>query len=164
MESRQVTVYGRTYSVSDAGEIYTAAGRELRQHTDRYGYAYIRQRYDGKRPHVYVHRLVAMCYIDNPDNMPQINHIDGNKQNNAAKNLEWATNSTNQLHSRYVLGNQTGYPDAPVVCVETGEQFRSRKAAERATGTNSSHIGECIKGTRKSAGGYHWTRSEEKGC
>lgn len=53
----------------------------------------------GKKTKHYVHRLIAECFIPNPNNLPQVNHIDGNKENNAVYNLEWVDNQANQQHA-----------------------------------------------------------------
>lgn len=57
---------------------------------------------EGKRKHFKIHRLVAQAFIPNPENKPQINHIDGNKQNNSITNLEWVTDAENKEHRKRV--------------------------------------------------------------
>ena len=58
---------------------------------------------NGNQKHVYVHRLVAMTFVPNPNNLPEVNHIDGNTRNNAADNLEWVTRKENINHA-YMIG------------------------------------------------------------
>lgn len=59
------------------------------------GYVYVNISKENKKHNLRVHKLVAEAFIDNPNNLPQINHIDGNKQNNRADNLEWCDSSYN---------------------------------------------------------------------
>jgi hypothetical protein len=67
-------------------------------HWDRYAKVHIGLKGIGKFK-MPIHRLVAECHIPNPNNYPQINHINGNKSDNSVKNLEWCTNSQNQIHA-----------------------------------------------------------------
>lgn len=159
---KSLTIFDRQYFVDENGNVFNQEMRKLTQHIDKYGYKYIvfRRRRNGKveRKKFLLHRLVAKLFIDNPNNLPQINHLDGNKQNNCIQNLEWTDSSGNQTHSRYVLKNQTGFADTPVRCVESNQTFISTRAAWRETGVSYCHISECVNGKRKTAGGFHWEK------
>lgn len=74
------------------------------------GYSICVLQKEGKINHFSIHRLVALAFIENIENLPQINHIDGNKKNNHVNNLEWTTPSNNILHAYNSLkvGNYKG--------------------------------------------------------
>ena len=75
------------------------AGRVLKTQPNSKGYLRFSLLINGKRKFFFVHRLVAEKYIPNPGMKTQINHIDGNKTNNRADNLEWMTNNENRQHA-----------------------------------------------------------------
>lgn len=100
-----------------------------------------------------VHRLVASAFVDGVGQ--DVNHKDGNKTNNRADNLEWATRSENIAHSYRSLGHAKPHCKA-VVCVETGESFVSIREAARAKGINAISIGHNLAGRNKTAGGFKW--------
>lgn len=66
---------------------------------DSYGYLQARLTKDGKGKLVLVHRLIAMAFIENPESLPEVNHLDLDKKNNAALNLEWSLHSDNMKHA-----------------------------------------------------------------
>lgn len=73
------------------------------------GYKIVHVTIDGKPHNLVAHRLVAKTYLPNPDNLPQVNHIDGNKGNNRVDNLEWVTAKENAIHAFTVLAPKCPY-------------------------------------------------------
>ena len=67
-------------------------------HKKRWGYCYTSLNYKWKSKNALSHRIVAIHFIPNPENKPQVNHIDWNKENNAVSNLEWCTDKENKKH------------------------------------------------------------------
>lgn len=93
------------YSVTSHGRVFSHFYRhdhrtvELCQMTHPEGYKQVKFPLGYPGSHIKVHRLVAMAFHPNPNNLPQVNHIDGNKGNNHYLNLEWTDNSGNQRHA-----------------------------------------------------------------
>ena len=112
---KPVKGYETIYMISNKGRIKTVSryivyrkgtaavfvkGRILNPVVNKRGYVHIRL--NDKKDYS-IHRLVALAFIDNPDNLPTIDHIDGNKQNNRVDNLEWVTYKENNQRA-YDLG------------------------------------------------------------
>ena len=97
-------VYGidRTTTVLDNGRIYEKpiSGKQMKQSLHTKGYKTVTLTKDGKSKTVFVHRIVAEAFIDNPDNLPMVNHKDEDKTNNFVENLEWCTASYNRTYGK----------------------------------------------------------------
>ena len=93
------------YSISNYGTILGRSGNELTPNLNNIGYLYVRLCNNGVTTKHRIHRLVAFAFLSNPDNLPEINHIDGNKANNHVSNLEWCTRQQNIEHASKVLNS-----------------------------------------------------------
>lgn len=149
----------KRYYVTDDGKVINGATGKACKQWERNGYMCVRL-YDGERwKNEYVHRLIAKAFIPNPNKLPCVNHVDGVKTNNVADNLEWCTWGENTLHRYYRIDDGTGEGGGrrrPILCVETGETFRSVKECERITGIKSSALHECLSGRNKTCAKKHW--------
>lgn len=134
--------------MSDQGRIRnTASGHVLRPRLDRYGYPKFSY-CDEQKKHIYktVHRAVAEAWIPKVDGADQVNHIDGNKQNNRKTNLEWSTPTENVEHSyTHLLNGNTSH--VLLLDLVTGKEtfFRSVKDLGRTLGIHTSSLVPLLK-------------------
>ena len=135
---------------------FVRSNKYLKTEEHRQGYRRVVLLKNGESRNVLVHRIVAEAFVENPENKPRVNHIDGNKANNTADNLEWCTSKENTMHSMYVLGNCI----RAVRCIETGKVYNSISEAEREIDLKHPHIGDVCRGKQKTAGGFHWEYAE----
>lgn len=110
MSLKETIIHGdNRYSISSDGIVTNEkTGRKLKQNTLNKGYKQVTlYAKTGDRKALLVHRLVAKHFIDNPLNLPQVNHIDGNPSNNNVCNLEWCTAKENVQHTYDHLGRKS---------------------------------------------------------
>lgn len=152
---REVTGYEGLYSVDIFGTVRNLlSGKIIEHYVNEYGYHNVYLYKDGEKKGKRVNRLVAMAFIPNPLGKPQVNHIDGNKDNNNVWNLEWVTNKENSVHA-----GKTGlYGNGQVKIIETGEVFPNVASLARRLNVEPSNIYKCLKGKRNKVRGYHFER------
>lgn len=99
-DQNRVTIkgYEGLYEIDRQGNVYSERTGLMKCYID-HGYVKIGLTKNHVRKNYYIHRLVAGAFIPNPNNLPEVNHIDGNKQNNSVNNLEWITSKENQKHA-----------------------------------------------------------------
>lgn len=100
VEWKLIEGFDGIYSVSNYGEVRNnRTGKLMKPSKNEKGYLHINLTKNGKRKAMRINRLVAQVFIPNPENKPQVNHIDFNRENNCVNNLEWVTAQENTQYS-----------------------------------------------------------------
>lgn len=173
---KDVPGFGNRYQVSNLGRVkvksyirsngyglYATKEKILHPFKEKCGHRKIVLCFEGKMTRIKLHRLIAMVFIPNPENKPEVDHINTDVEDNRVENLRWVTSSENKLNpitrarnSRSRLGKNT----KPVKCLtKRGELiccYKSIKDAGNDLNISKPHIGQCCNGIRKTAGGYKW--------
>lgn len=162
------------YQIDTNGIVYSKKGTPLKYSLNHSGYCIVNFYVDNKRTGFAIHTLVAKQFVHNDDieNKTQVNHIDGNKENNNIENLEWVTPKENVKHCIDVLGiNKLGInnPNAKKIRginIHTGEdilEFDTIIDAARYFSKDKynpryvqNSIYRALKGMRNSYKGYYW--------
>ena len=130
---KDIVGYENEYQINQFGEIRTLKDSPKLKKYDvlkpqiskRNGYVYQMLYKNGKEKLLRVHRLVAMAFLPNPNNLPQVNHKDGNKQNNSVDNLEWCEQSYNMKHA-FKTGLEKPSEKQKAAVRKTNEKKRKR--------------------------------------
>ena len=160
------------YEINDAGEIRNVKSKKaVTGYMEKNGY--IRVKFENKClgtiVRTTVHRLVAEAFIPNPNNLPEVNHIDRNRANNHVSNLEWVTHSENMKHS-YNLGINTdplrAHSESQRKPVTNGrDEFQSISDAAKwlhksgkckTVESGIAGVSAVVRGIRGTFGGYTW--------
>jgi len=140
------------YAVTSCGKVWShKTNKFLAQATDKDGYKRVNLSIDGKTHRYGVHRLVALTYLENPENKPTVNHKDEHPDHNWLGNLEYAT-----MAEQNAYGTRLSRVCRPVTCVETGVTYPSVKEAAAAINTYAVGISKVLNGRAKTHRGYHW--------
>ena len=164
---KDIAEFTGLYQVSDHGNVKSLIGEDkiiLKPSINPGGYYNVVLK--GRKTRR-IHRLVALAFIPNPNNLPEVNHKDGIKTNNKLNNLEWTTSSKNQKHS-YRLGLSKPLPRSQLATLASKpvsqhdlngkeiDNFISSIDASRKTGVSHYGISKVCIGKLKTSGGYKW--------
>lgn len=162
------------YSVSNLGKIksierYVKNGKNTQRlqkehevktyiNYDRGGYVYCSLHKDNKTYSKKVHRLVAEAFISNLEELPQVNHKDGNKENNSVENLEWVTDIQNKKHGWDNKLYTANHRKQKIKCIQTGEIFESVVKCSEIMNIDRRSIFRQLKGEKEHVKGYSFIR------
>lgn len=131
------------YLIDTNGNVYSTKSKRFLKCTNRKGYVKVTLCTNGVTKDFSLHRLVASTFIPNPNNLPQVNHIDGNKLNNNVSNLEWCTSSQNIKHA---YDNGIGRKHWGPHTQETKNKISKSKKGQHLSGETRQKIKEKLIG------------------
>ena len=155
----------KDYQVSNMGRVKSLKfGKELRLKSNkcRNGSLQVQRYNEGIKKYMLIHRLVCEAFVQNDSLFNnEINHLDENKENNCASNLEWSDRKHNcnyGTRTERMVKTQTNDPkrSKKVKCLETGIVYLSLADVQRNFGFNKGNISKCCRDKIKSVYGYHW--------
>ena len=125
----------------------------LRENKSRAGYFEVSLHKNKKEKRFRVHRLVAEAFLNNENNFPQVNHIDGDKSNNTIWNLEWVTDLQNKKHAWENGLYSSNHRKREIECIETGKIYESVQKASELIPCDRKYLFKHLKGEVKSVKG-----------
>ena len=159
---KDIEGYEGLYQVSNLGRVKSIRyGKERILKPLRYncGYFVVNLWKNGERNQYLVHRLVCQSFIPNPNNLPQVNHKDENKENNSVENLEWCTAKYNYNFGTINQRRAEKLSKPVLQYTKSGEfvrEWKSTHDVQRNLGYAGSSISRCCRGKLKSAYGFVW--------
>ena len=149
---RDVKGFEGIYGITSCGKVWSYRRQKfLTPFYNTKGYLKVDLWKNGKVKQFFVHRLVAEAYIPNPDNLPQVDHIDNDKNHNYINNLQWLTNRDNCRKSK----------NKPILQFDLDGNFIREWECPADVGNEvRGNIRHCLKGKTKSAYGYIWKYKE----
>lgn len=155
------------YEISNLGRIRNKKNKILKPSDNGHGYLKINLRKNNKTYNNYVHRLVALAFIPNLNNLPEINHINENTYDNNVNNLEWCSSKYNanygnrnkkcQYKKQLLYGKKVKQYDLEGKYITTMYMFEAIKLKK----VYYASLIRCCKGIYKTCGGYIWKYSNE---
>lgn len=154
---KDVVGYEGLYQVSDKGQVKSLRRNKILSPINNgKNYMAVILTKNGQNKYCKIHRLVVEAFIPNPNNLPQVNHKDENKQNNCVDNLEWCSVEYNNQYSHNKAIFQKNIKN------EIIKKWESITIASKTLNIQRSNINSVCLGKRQFAGGYKWEYAKEE--